>query len=384
MTHRHIILLLVAACAVCAVAAAEFPASSAPGTNAAAPARRSQTSRLLSPEIQSDRRVTFRLRAPKAKEVVLNGGWANSRAVLAPDTNDVWSVMVGPIEPGIYEYNFNVDELAVIDPGNSAVKPMREPRSSILHLPSDPPSLQDFQDVPHGVVRQHAYRSKSLGRLRELVVYTSPGYDQQPDARFPTLYLQHGSGDNQATWIVLGKAHWILDNLIAQGRAQPMVVVMMDGHALAPGADASDFDSNTAGFESDLLLDVMPFIEANYRVKPEAANRGIVGVSMGGAQSLTIGLNQLEHFAWVGGFSSAVPSREAVAGALEKPDSTNAKLKLLWVGCGKDDFLLKDNEGFIALLKEQKLHHEWHLTDGEHSWPLWRIYLGEFLPKLFQ
>lgn len=381
MTHRCIILLLTAACAVCAAAAA--PASSILSTNAAAPARRSQTSRLLSPEIQSDRRVTFRLRAPKAKEVVLNGRWANGRAVLAPDTNGVWSVMVGPIEPGIYEYNYNVDDLAVIDPGNPAVKPMREPRSSILHLPSDPPSLQDYQDVPHGVVRQHTYRSKSLGRLRELAVYTSPGYDQQPDARFPTLYLQHGSGDNQATWIVLGKAHWILDNLIAQGRARPMVVVMMDGHALAPGSDASDYNSNTTAFERDLLQDVMPFIEANYRVKPEAANRGVVGLSMGGEQSLTIGLNHLEHFAWVGGFSSAVPAREAVAAALERPESTKAKLKLLWIGCGKDDFLLKENEEFIALLKEQKLHHEWHLTDGDHNWQLWRIYLGDFLPMLF-
>ncbi len=368
----------------CAAPAAETSATPTPSTKAAAPTRRSQSPPVLSPEIQGDRRVIFRLRAPKASEVVMNGQWANGRTALTKNTNGVWSVTVGPIEPGVYEYSFTVDGLTMIDPGNPAIKPMREPRTSILHLPGQPPLLHDFQDVPHGVVRQHTYRSKSLERLRELAVYTPPGYEQRVDARFPTLYLQHGSGDNQATWVTHGKAHWILDNLIAQSRAKPMVVVMMDGHAVAPGAGASGFNSNTAAFERDLLEDVMPFIEANYRVKSDAANRGIVGLSMGGGQSLTIGLNHLERFAWVGGFSSSVPSRETVAGALDQVDATNAKLKLLWIGCGKDDFLLKRNEEFIALLKEKNLRHEWHLTAGNHSWPVWRTYLAEFAPKLFQ
>jgi len=364
--------------------AAEAPTSSTPSTNAAAPIRRGQNAPVSSPEVQADRRVTFRLRAPKASEIIVNGQWANGRAPLTKDSNGVWSVTVGPIEPGVYEYSFTVDGLTMIDPGNPAIKPMREPRTSILHLPGQPPLLQDFQDVPHGVVSQHTYRSKSLGRLRELAVYTPPGYAQSGDTRFPTLYLQHGSGDNQATWVAHGKAHWILDNLVAQGRAKPMVVVMMDGHAAAPGGGGGGFNSNTTAFERDLLEDVMPFVEANYRVKPDAANRGIVGLSMGGGQSLTIGLNHLERFAWVGGFSSSVPSRETVAGALDNADATNAKLKLLWIGCGKDDFLLKRNQDFIAVLTEKNLRHEWHLTDGTHSWPVWRGYLAEFAPKLFQ
>ena len=137
-------------------------------------------------------------------------------------------------------------------------------------------------------------------------------------------------------------------------------------------------------FERDLLEDVLPFVEANYRVKPDAANRAIVGLSMGGGQSLTIGLNHLDRFAWVGGFSSSVPATEMVAGALANPAATNKKLKLLWIGCGKDDFLLKRNEEFLATLKEKNIHHEWHLTDGAHSWPVWRVYLAEFAPKLFQ
>jgi enterochelin esterase family protein len=150
-------------------------------------------------------------------------------------SNDVWSVTVGPVESGIWEYSFQVDGVTIIDPLNPLIKPMRQPRTSILHLPSDPPALHDYQHVPHGVVRQHTYFSKSLGRLRELVVYTPPGYDQKPSEQYPTLYLQHGSGDNQATWTTHGKAHWIVDNLIAQGRAKPMIIVMMDGHAAIPG-----------------------------------------------------------------------------------------------------------------------------------------------------
>jgi len=331
-----------------------------------------------SPEVAADGRVTFRLRAPKATEVVVAGQWGGEPAPMTKGEEDVWSVTVGPVPAGVWEYSFRVDGLQMIDPGNPAIKPMREPRTSILHIPGRPPSLYDFQDVPHGVVHCHSYFSKSLGRVRELAVYTPPGYDKQADARFPTLYLQHGSGDNQATWVVHGKAHWILDSLIAQGKARPMVMVMMDGHA------ALDRQGNTEAFERDLLQDVMPFVEANYRVKTAAADRCIAGLSMGGGQSLTIGLNHLDRFAWVAGFSASAPSREAVADALDDPAATSRKLKLLWIACGKDDFLLKRNEDFITLLKDKGIEHEWHLTEGNHSWPVWRGYLGELAPKLFQ
>jgi enterochelin esterase-like enzyme len=346
-----------------------------------APPRRSRPPALVSPEVQTNRQVTFRLQAAKATEVVLNGQWPEGRAPMTKDSNGVWSVTIGPVEPGVWEYSFQVDGLAMIDPGNPAIKPMREPRTSILHLPGEPLRLTDFQDVPHGAVRQHTYRSRSLGRLRELAVYTPPGYDQQPDARFPTLYLQHGSGDNQSTWTVHGKAHWILDNLLAQGRVQPMVVVMMDGHA---AVGTGGLTNNIAAFERDLLEDVMLFVETNYRVKPDATNRAIVGLSMGGGQSLTIGLNHRDRFAWVGGFSASAPGSNAVAGALSDPDGTNQKLRLLWIAIGQDDFLRQRNEEFIALLKEKNIHHEWHLTDGSHSWPVWRVYLSELAPKLFQ
>lgn len=346
-------------------------------------ARRAPAAPVRSPEIAPDRMVTFRLRAPKASEVTLNGQWPNGRAALVRGSNEVWSVTVGPIDPGVWEYSFAVDGLTMIDPGNPAIKPMREPRTSILHLPGQPPLIYDFQDVPHGSVRAHTYRSTSLGRLRGLAVYTPPGYDRSR-SKYPVLYLQHGSGDNEATWVAHGKAHWILDNLIAAGRAKPMVVVMMDGHAAVPGSTSGAPQDNTKLFERDLLEDVMPFVEANYRVRTDAANRGIVGLSMGGGQSLTIGLNHIDRFAWVGGFSASVPSRESVATALNDVKTTNRRLKLLWIACGKEDFLLQRNEAFIAVLKEKQVRHDWLLTEGNHSWPIWRGYLADFLPLLFR
>ena len=163
-----------------------------------------------------------------------------------------------------------------------------------------------------------------------------------------------------------------------------MILVMMDGHAATGGGGAGALQNNTALFERDLLEDVIPFIEANYRVQTDSASRGIVGLSMGGGQSLTIGLKRADRFAWVGGFSSAVPSTEVVAGALDDSEVTNQRLKLLWIACGRDDFLLRRNEDFIVLLKEKAVRHEWRLTEGNHSWPVWRGYLAEFLPLLFQ
>jgi enterochelin esterase family protein len=212
-----------------------FPINStfAAETNApAAPARRPQNAPVLSPVIEADRKVTFRIRAPKATEVAVQGQWKDGRAAMAKGANDVWSVTVGPVDPGVWEYSFNVDGVSMIDPANTWIKPMREPRTSILHVLGDKPLVWDFQDVPHGAVSQHTYRSKSLGRLRELAVYTPPGYNKSSKT-YPLLVLQHGSGDNQATWVAHGKAHWIIDNLIASGKAEPMVIVMLDGHAIS-------------------------------------------------------------------------------------------------------------------------------------------------------
>lgn len=341
---------------------------------------------VISPEIGTDRMVTFRLRAADAQEVVVNGQWPNGRAAMTKDSNGVWSVTVGPVESGVWEYSFQVDGLTMIDPGNPLIKPMRLPVVSILQISGNPPLLWDFQDVPHGTVHLHTYYSKSLHRIRRLVVYTPPGYEQKARMKYPVLYLQHGYGDTQETWIVLGNANVILDNLIAQGRVKPMIIVMMDGHAVVPVRvlDPAFLNQNAELFERDLLEIVVPLIEKEYRAQRGAVNRAIVGLSMGGGQSLTLGLNHPDIFEWVGGFSSVTPSSEAIRNALNNPEVLNRELKLLWIGAGKNDFLLQRNEDFISLLKRHNIQYEWHLTEGDHSWPIWRNYLIDLAPKLFR
>jgi len=306
---------------------------------------------------------------------------------MTKDDQGVWSVTLGPLDPELYGYGFTIDGFRTADPMNREVKPMRSPTTSILEIPGNPPLLHEFQNVPHGTVRSHSYNSKSLGRLRHLRVYTPPGYDEGR-SRFPVLYLFHGSGDNEGTWTVLGRAHWILDNLIAQKKAKPMIIVMTDGHAASlqtTGMPSPDMISrNVTDFERDLLEDVLPFVEAKYRVRKDAANRAIAGLSMGGGQSLTIGLNHTDLFAWVGGFSSFVRNPEAaVAKALANPDATSKKLKLLWIACGKDDRLIENARELSGLLKKKNFRHEFLETEGNHSWPVWRRYLAQFAPLLF-
>jgi enterochelin esterase family protein len=343
---------------------------------------------VISPEINSDRSVTFRLSAPNAKQVTLRGQWAKDPVPLTRADDGVWSATVPApgIAAGVWEYNFNLDGVAMIDPGNVAIKPMREPRTSILHLPGSTPQPWDFQDVPHGTVHQHSYLSQALGRPREVWVYTPPGYEMNATTQYPLLVLQHGSGDNQQTWVAHGKAHWILDNLIAAGRARPMIVVMVDGHPFTPAEsrDPARRGGAMTAFRRELLEDALPLVEACYRASRDVTQRGIVGLSMGGGQSLTVGLGNLDHFAYVGSFSG-VPPDEAVAKAvLADPTGTNARLRLLWLACGKDDSLHTRNEEFVAKLQAAGVKHEWHLTAGNHSWPVWRGYLVDFLPLLFQ
>jgi len=259
------------------------------------------------------------------------------------------------------------------------LKPMRSPRTSVVDVPGDPPRLHDWQEVPHGTVRLHEYASKSLGRRRPLRVYTPPGYDKEVSVSYPVLYLFHGSGDNEATWTSFGRAHLIADNLLAQGKAKAMIIAMTDGHAATAGGP-----TNLEAFGKDLLEDVMPFVEANYRTKADREHRAIVGLSMGGGQSLTVGLNHLDRFAWVGGFSAAIAAPEtSVATALADPAATNAKLRLLWIACGKEDRLVEHATKLSDLLKSKEIRHDLKITEGNHSWPVWRRYLGEFLPLLF-
>jgi enterochelin esterase-like enzyme len=339
----------------------------------------------ISPEIQSDRRVTFRVKAAQAKEVTVAGQGINGKVPLTKGENDEWSATVGPIEPGVYEYSFNVDGLQMIDPSNPAMKPQRSPRTSILHIPGDPPLVWDFQDVPHGTVHQHGYQSKTLGALRQFFVYTPPGYEKEASAKYPVLYLIHGFGDNHATWTQHGKANWILDNLIAQKKAKPMIIVMPDGHPIAPGSGPRDQYgmANSVALEKEIMEEMIPMIESTYRVQADSSNRAIAGLSMGGGHSLYTGFQHLDTFAWIGAFSAGVPGQDRLAELFNNPESANQKLKLFWIACGKSDFLIERNRQMDALLKEKGIRHTWVETEGDHSWPVWRRYLADFAPLLF-
>lgn len=340
---------------------------------------------IVSPEIKDDHSIVFRLRAPKVESVAVRGQWDRQQVAMTRDADGVWSLGVPEVKAGVWEYSFIVDGLTMVDPSNPSMKPQRSPSASILHVPGTPPNVWDFQDVPHGTVHQHAYLSKALGRQREVWVYTPPGYEADTGTKHPLLVLQHGSGDRHETWVVHGKAHWILDNLIATGKAKPMIVLMLDGHPLGqvPREMADKRSASLAAFKKELLEDALPLVESLYRVSPDQGQRAIAGLSMGGWQSLSTGMTNLDRFAWIGSFSGAVDENE-IKPALDDAAGTNAKLKLLWIACGEKDFLLERNQQLIATLKANGILHEWRLTPGDHSWPVWRDYLAEFAPKLFR
>jgi enterochelin esterase family protein len=296
-----------------------------------------------------------------------------------------WSTSLKDVPSGIWEYSFNVDGVNVMDSTNPAIKPQREPAKNILHVASNPPAAWDWQDIPHGALHVHQYQSKATGGMRESWVYTPADYGKESTKRYPLMILQHGSSDNQQAWTVHGKAHWIMDSLIHSGKAVPMVVLMLDGHPTGK-VDRTDIPGRVKALQTlqrEIFDDALPLVEREYRVSSEPKDRAICGLSMGGLQAFTIGLNHADRFAWIGSFSGA-----AVPEVVEKPLSaaadTNAKVKLLWIACGKDDFLLQRNLDMVALLKGKGVVHEWHLTEGDHSWPVWRGYLTEFAPRLFR
>jgi enterochelin esterase family protein len=364
------------------LAVAIAAAIAAPISNAADEKKRNpRPAPVVSPTIHDDGRVTFRVQAPDAEKVSVSGEMYKGKAEMTKDDKGIWSVTLDAVEPGLYGYSLSIDGVKMLDPGNSQLKPGRSPRTSILHIPGD--QIFDFKDVAHGTVHHHSYHSKPIDRFRELNVYTPPGYETG-GADYPLLVLQHGHSDSFDSWAGYGKAHWILDNLIAEGKAEPMIVVMLDGHPIASSYGNGRDAANTEELRRDILEAALPMMEKLYRVKAGRDNRAIVGLSMGGLHSLTIGLNELDTFAWVGAFSAAAPETAAVSVALGNSEETNKALDLLWIACGKDDFLLKENQKFIAALEEAGIAHQWHLTEGSHAWPIWRGYLADFAPLLFK
>lgn len=353
-------------------------------TSAAAFAQTQRMDTLVSPEVQPDRRVTFRVRAPKASEVSLFGDWMmpGTKQTMTRDEQGVWSATTGPLEPGLAIYTFTVDGVTTPDPINPRIKLRARTSASLVDVPGHPPELWEARDVPHGTVEVNWAKSKVTGDTRAYYVYTPPGYAAR-STRYPVLYLLHGNNDTASGWTDVGKANFILDNLLAEKKALPMIIVMSWGHAVPYGGSQSN---NAATFERYLIEEVIPQVERKYRVARGRENRAIVGLSMGGGHALQIGLSHLDLFSAVAAFSSAVPGNfeNRFKSLLDDPDGTNNRLKQLWIGCGRQDPAFERNQKLSELLTAHKVRNTFHPTEGLHNFAVWRRYLVEVAPLLFR
>jgi enterochelin esterase family protein len=357
---------------------------------------------VTSPEVGADHRVTFRLLAPEAKVVAVSGDFGPDTAMRKGE-DGVWSVTVGPLDPEMYVYFFNVDGVRLTDPNNPQVKIgyVTTTTTSLVTVPGNGPAFYDVQDVPHGEIRTLLYKSRSNGLTRELNVYVPPGYDQARDRRYPVLYLLHGFANDHHSWHRYGRANDILDNLLAKGAVAPFLVVMPlgyggahvngDGTGIAPDGSGT-FRGDPALYERDLLEDIIPMIDGRYRTIADRKHRAIVGFSMGGGQAGRYGLGHLDTFSTVGimsaglggGGNAAAPGADPVAALAADPAKANQQIDLLWIACGKDDAAMKGAAALHEALGKAGIEHTFLETEGAHHWRVWRRYLRDLSPLLFK
>lgn len=346
---------------------------------------------LISPDVHVDGSVTFRFPAPNAKEVNLAREGAQPQAMVR-DNQGVWSLTTAPLAPDYYSYSFVADGVRLIDPANPLITPNLLSTASAVHVPGPPSLPWEVNDIPHGEIHHHFYKSSVADDERDYYVYTPPGYDAAGKRKYPVLYLLHGYSDDASGWTAVGHANVIFDNLIAQNKAKPMIVVMplgygtMDFVRLAWGAwNHPDLRAaNFKEFTDALLTEVMPQVESEYRIDKNRNARAIAGLSMGGSESLLTGLNHLDKFSWIGAFSSGgIPDDfEKDFPALDA--KANAQIKLLWIACGTDDHLITINRNLREWLKTKGVNHTDIETPGMHTWMVWRRNLAEFAPLLFR
>jgi enterochelin esterase-like enzyme len=345
---------------------------------------------LVSPEVHADNSVTFRYRGPNAQEVKL-AREGTEPVAMQKDDKGVWSVTTPPLPPDYYGYSFSVDGVRTLDAFNHGQVPNLISPGNFVHVPG--PSLSwEVNDVPRGEVHHHFYKSTVAEDQRDFYVYTPPGYDPTANKTYPVLYLLHGYSDDASGWTAVGRANVILDNLITQGKAKPMIVVMPLGYGtmeiitLGWGAwgHTDVRDKNFSNFRQALLTEVMPRVESEYRVMKDRDSRAIAGLSMGGSESLLTGLNNLDKFAWVGGFSSGGIPDDFEKDFPGLDAKANQQLHLLWVACGTEDRLITVNRNFREWLKTKGITHTDIETPGMHTWMVWRRNLTEFAQLLFK
>jgi enterochelin esterase-like enzyme len=344
---------------------------------------------IISPEVHPDKTVTFRFRDPNAQQVFL-GREGAARVAMQKDEQGVWSVTTDALEPDFYGYSFIADGVGLVDPSNSLMKPNLLNNESEVHVPGTSSLSWEINDVARGELHHHFYHSAVVGDDRDYFVYTPPGYDPNAKKMYPVLYLLHGFSDDASGWSAVGRANVILDNLIAQGKAKPMLIVMPLGYG-APEIvsrtgmrDPSMRERNYSRFRDALFTEVIPQVEKDYRAMRDRNARAIAGLSMGGAESLLVGLNALDRFGWVGSFSAGGLSDD-LAVTFPKLDShANSELHLLWIACGTDDRLIAANRKFREWLKSKDIRATEIETPGAHTWMVWRRNLTVFAPLLFQ
>ena len=347
---------------------------------------------VVSPEVHGSNQVTFRFRAPNVKEVALSLEGAMKDQPMQKDEQGVWSITTEPLTPDFYGYSFVADGVRLIDPSNYLMKPNLLSTQSQVHVPGPASLPWETADVPHGEIHHHFYKSSVVGDQRDFYVYTPSGYDQRAKQTYPVLYLLHGFSDDASGWTAVGRANVIIDNLIAQGKVKPMLVVMPLGYG-APEIVSRGFGGfrddalrqrNFDRFTQALLTEVIPQVESAYHVIANRNSRAIAGLSMGGAESLLTGLNHLEEFAWVGSFSAGGLQADFSAQFPSLDAAANKRLRALWVACGVDDGLIGVNRGFREWLKSKGIDHADIETPGVHSWMVWRRNLADFSQLLFR
>jgi enterochelin esterase family protein len=372
--------------------------------------------RIVSPEVSADGKLTVRLRAPNAKEVFLTG--VGQRLALQKDDQGVWSATTDVLKPDVYMYQFSVDGLTVNDPSNPHLATSYGTGGrSVVTVPGNV-AWSPVEGVAKGTVSRHSYHSDVVGDNREFYVYTPAGYDPKRAAAYPVLYLLHGLGDDAQSWLTQGNANVILDNLIAQGKAKPMIMVNPLGYGTAGGGQGTS--DMIVHFTDALLNEVIPRVEREYNVAKDRDHRAIAGLSMGGAEATFAGLNHLDKFAWIGSFSGAYvmwpganmprgggpppPAGGAAPGGrggrgggqpsidpsiIERnfgtlDQKTNAQVKLLWIVCGTADGLIGVNRQFKDWLKAKNVNFTAvEVPEMAHVWPLWRQNLTDLAPMLF-
>ena len=410
--NRMVRALLAAVIPVAFLMPAAFPQQQAPAPVQIAPTFARGPAAPRSPEIHPDNSVTFRLSAPSATDVTVRGDWQEGFPApgikMTKDEKGVWSVTIPQLQPELWGYTFAVDGVRLLDPANPLVRRDGTRFDCMLLIPGPASSLYEIRNVLHGNVSMVWYDSPVLRKTRRMYVYTPPGYETSTD-RYPVLYLLHGGGGDEDAWFTLGRANVILDNLIAQDKAKPMIVVMPNGNAnqyAAPGmglpAEAQPALARPAApgtppaarpampaqvyagsYPESLVKDIIPYIEKNYRTVPEMNGRAIAGLSMGGGHTVTATNNNPGTFGYIGVFSAGARTTDEM---FEKQLTAlkTSGVKLYWIGAGSTDMALQGSHSLSEVVKKVGFNQVFRETPGGHTWFNWRIYLSEFVPLLFQ